>query len=469
MNSPRAIGIVRVSQRDNDSGQSPEVQRRALGRMTELHGWSLAADDVLDENVDNGGRVRQKSGGADLADRLKLRWAVEEIEAGHAGVLAAENFDRLFRNIDVQRSVIQRVETAGGEGWRKDGRVSIRRALPKFVSGIEGLTNEYVKDAAEERSWDAVEIAIEQGKVPWPKIPPGLLRNDDGTVRPDPNLAATVRRAFNMRARRHAATIAEVRDYLRSRGIERSYHGVTKMLGDRIYVGEIHFGTHTPNLKAYEPPVVDRDLFDRVQRQVVPRGRRSSSPRLLARLARVEKDARDPILRCASCGCGMVMGTQRQNGRSYPFYRCPNSGKGDDCPQRMAIGAELAEAAVVDAVKAALADAEGRASAKTEAREAAEAADEAQANYRNALAVLKDFGDEAAVAKLRDLKAEAESARERAERLGGRKAAVTVNAAKDWDRLTLEEQREIVKATVESATVNPGRGRDRVTVRLFGD
>jgi PHD/YefM family antitoxin component YafN of YafNO toxin-antitoxin module len=41
--------------------------------------------------------------------------------------------------------------------------------------------------------------------------------------------------------------------------------------------------------------------------------------------------------------------------------------------------------------------------------------------------------------------------------------AVTVSAG-DWNLLTLEERRALIRAVVERADVAPGRGSDRVTV-----
>jgi hypothetical protein len=44
---------------------------------------------------------------------------------------------------------------------------------------------------------------------------------------------------------------------------------------------------------------------------------------------------------------------------------------------------------------------------------------------------------------------------------------VTIDGATDWERLTLDEKREIIRATIERVTVAPGRGAERVTVELF--
>jgi DNA invertase Pin-like site-specific DNA recombinase len=440
-----------VSQRTDDSGQSPEVQRRALGQMSELHGWALKPGDVLDENVDNG-KVGVKSGGASLADRPKLAHAVEQIEAGKAMVLAAENFDRLFRNLEVQREVVRRVEAAGGEVWERSGRISHARASDKFTRTIKGASSEFVKDAAAERSWDAVEIAIEQGRIPWHQTAPGYRRNPDSTLTPDDGCVPVIVKAFQMR--RDGATIDAVRAYLRIRGIERSYHGTIHLLRDRIYVGEIHFGTHEPNLKAHAP-IISRDLFDSVQRIKLPRGRRAKSERLLARLE---------VLRCASCGARMVVGTSNMN--RYWIYRCPPTG---DCKRRVTVSAELVEGIVTDAVRDALREVEGRAAALHGLEQAVADLGAAQRNYKAAMTVLDDFTDMEAVEKLRALKAVRDEAQAKVDQLDATSPVeVRVSADRDWERLTLEERRALIRATVDRVVVAPGRGADRVTVQLRG-
>jgi len=53
--------------------------------------------------------------------------------------------------------------------------------------------------------------------------------------------------------------------------------------------------------------------------------------------------------------------------------------------------------------------------------------------------------------------------------LGGAPAAVTVNAAADCERLSLDARRALIRATVGRVAVAPGRGIGRVTVKLFGE
>jgi hypothetical protein len=131
----------------------------------------------------------------------------------------------------------------------------------------------------------------------------------------------------------------EVREHLRQHGVERSFHGTQALLRSRIPLGEIRFGAIV-NEHAHEA-IVDADTWRRVQRQIVSRGRRPKSERLLARLG---------VLRCGTCGARMVTGTTVQGRRRtpYAFYRCnPTS----DCPRRVTISADVAEQTVIEAAK----------------------------------------------------------------------------------------------------------------------
>jgi len=450
----RALGIVRVSNRDDDTGHSPEVQARAMVKLAADSRWRLTADDILDENVDANGKVRKVSGGWSLEDRPKLAYALAEIEAGRAQVIIAERLDRLFRDFDQQRQFVSRVESAGGQiVTATQGAISHATAETELVANMNGVVAQYTKRTSKDRSWAAVELAIEEGKVPWSQTAPGYLRNEDSTLRPDPVMRKVMKRAFEKR--RDQGTIEQVRAYLAENGIERSYHGVQHLLRDRIYLGEIHFGTHTPNLNAHEP-IVDRKLFNDVQRRRDPRGRRARSDRLLARLG---------VLRCAACNARMVVGSS--NNSAYFIYRCPPVG---DCSERVTISATMVEDVVVAAVREALADETGRAEVAQHARDAQAALSAAQEALDGALRVIMDSGLESepvAVERLGALRTARDEAQELVDRIGPSPVAVTVNADADWDRLTLDERRALVKATVKRVTVAPGRGPDRITVELF--
>jgi hypothetical protein len=137
---------------------------------------------------------------------------------------------------------------------------------------------------------------------------------------------------------------------------------------------------------------------------------------------------------------------------------------------RANIAAEIAETVVTDAVRVALRDVEGRASAEANVRDAELALERAQADLDAAIRAFAGLEDEtAARERLAELRQERDAAQERVDRLGGQRATVVLNAADDWERLSLDARRALIRATVERVSVGPGRGKSRVSVELVGE
>ena len=392
------------------------------------------------------------SGGTPLVERPGLLSAVEAVEAGGAEVVIVAYFDRLVRSLRVQDEVVTRVEQAGGRVMTVDfGRVTGATAAQWLSGTMIGAVSEYHRRSARERSHEAQAMAVARGVCPFPSIPPGYVRREDGVLTPTAD-APVVAEAFGMRA--DGETIAAVRAFLAEQGIPRSYRGAQAMLCSRLYLGEIHFG-ELVNLDAHAP-IVDRDVWRAVQAVRVLRGRRGQSERLLARLG---------VIRCASCGARMVVGTQTSGNRKYPFYRCPPTG---DCSNRMTISAVIAERVVIEATRKELADLRGRASEENAAREAALAAEKAQADLDAALRAFAGLEDEAAAReRLAELRAIRDEALAEAEHLSGLHSALTVSVKTDWDDLSREGKRGLIRAVIDSATVHPGRGPERIRITPF--
>ena len=386
-----------------------------------------------------------------LADRPKLVEAIKTVESHGADVIVAYDSSRLFRDIDVQRAAIERVESADGQFWTVTrGRMSHQTADDELHSNLDGVINHAERRRAKEKSMAAVDSAIAQGHVPWSQTAPGYTRNGDSTLKVDKKLAPVIVKAFKLRA--DGATVADVRAHLAEHGIVKSYHGTIHLLRDRIYLGEIHFKSRA-NLSAH-PAIVDRELFNRVQRIKVSRGRRAQSERLLARLG---------VLRCSSCGGRMVIGTQTQHGRNYPFYKCGHVAA--DCPKRVAISAELVEQMVIDAVNDLTGDFHGIWDKVTQnRRQAASDLEKAQANHAAFMSADLDFTQQATVSQAQKLQSAITDAQERVDKIGG--SGRVKLSLKPWERLTHNEKRERIAALVESVTVAPGRGKDRVTIQM---
>jgi len=439
----RAIGIVRVSVvggREGESFASPSEQRERIEAACKASGMRLAA---VHEELD-------VSGGRPLAERNGLRSAIEAVEAGRADVVIAAYLDRLCRSLDVQRQLIERVEAAGGEVRALDvGAVSHKTATSKLSATLIGAFHEFTKDRGRENARASHSRAIARGVVPWPNIIPGYRRGPDGVLVPHAAEAALVREVFRMRA--EGAPIAKVREYLAGHGIKRSEHGITSLIESRVVLGELVFG-ELSNPTAHEA-IIDRGTWKRAQEAMVPRGRMAPSSRLLARLG---------ILRCAGCGGRMTVGTN-QNG-CYPAYRCP--GKGSlDCELRLSISATIAEDTIVEATRAAIKDIQGRADGQANRRQAEADLASAESALEAAVSAFDGLGDlQATKDKLAELRDAVDEARERLGRLGAADVAIRANGAEEWDQMSAEEQRELIRATIKTAVVGAGRGAERITI-----
>jgi hypothetical protein len=245
-------------------------------------------------------------------------------------------------------------------------------------------------------------------------------------------------------------SITQIRKMLKSHGVERSHRGVQVMLANRIYLGEVHFGKLV-NLTAHKP-IIDRELWDRIQRMVIPRGPQPASERLLARLG---------ILRCGSCGARLgTMKLPKQG--DYPIYRCPST---SDCDHHMTISAVIAEQTIIQHVREVLADVEGRASAEDGARRAEKELAAAQNALDAAVRAFDVLGDvESARERLQELRTAVDKAQGRVDQLGGAGASLSISGDRDWDSLTHDEQRELIRLSIRSAIVGPGRGAERITI-----
>jgi len=444
----RAIGIVRVSQvagREGEGFASPAEQRERIAAACGQQ--DLALIETVEE--------LDVSGGTPLEARHGLRGAIEAVERGQAEVIIAAYFDRLVRSLRVQGELVSRVERAGGQILALDVGAITEGTAGQWLSGtMLGAVSEYHRRSVRERSGEAQARAVARGVAPWPSIPIGYLRREDGVLIPDPPAATLVLEAFQMRV--DSASIRQIREHLQANGITVSYSPVQRMLSNRVYLGEIHFGDLS-NLEAHEP-IVPRELWSRVQSVRVPRGRRPKSARLLARLG---------VLRCG--GCNGRMGVSTSYNGTVPIYRCPASTSGD-CPTRATIGAEIAETVVVGAVREALSNVEGRASAESDAREADAALERAQADLDAAIRAFRGLEDEAAARqKLAALREARDQTQVHADHLRGLHAALVLPVAADWDRLSTDERRGFIRAVVSRAVVGPGRGASRISVELVGE
>ena len=113
----------------------------------------------------------------------------------------------------------------------------------------------------------------------------------------------------------------------------------------------------------------------------------------------------------------------------------------------MTISAEIAEQVVGDAVRRALADAEGQASVADSARQAERELQQAQTNLDAALRSFMATGltdEPTAVERLEELRQARDDAQTRLYRIGPA-TALSVNVSEDWEHLSLDARRALIR------------------------
>lgn len=447
----RAIGIGRQSKK-NDESLSIPLQIERLEQVAAAENFNLLG--VLEEPG--------VSGGADLSKRRGLRVAVEMVENDEADVIVAAYFDRFFRDLTVQAEVLDRIEKAGGRVLAADvGDVSNETASSWMSATAIGMVAEYHRRVTREKTSESRRAAIARGVPASPRITPAYRRVFDaqGTcvgIEPHPERAPIVRRAFELRAA--GSSLPAIVDFLHEHGIELSHSGLQKLFESRIVRGELRHGRYV-KLESHEP-VVSEELWQAVQAVRGSRGRKAKSERLLAR---------QRILRCETCGGPMSVrhsvgrnrdGTPAPH-RVYAFYVCSSPGRHDG-PRAM-IAADAAEAIVRAAVVSKTSGIVGRAGLIDEL----DSLDAQLAKLdRDLEAAAKTFEGFENMAAVRERMLELQSRRDE---LSARRAhlsrvadpALTVTTEDDFDQLTLDGRRELVRSYVARAVVTPGHGTGR--------
>jgi hypothetical protein len=218
---------------------------------------------------------------------------------------------------------------------------------------LEGMAEYYSVELSEKITRGLTDNVL-KGKYNGQHIPLGLRVDEDRYFAIDEKTAPLVLEMFRMYD--DGRPLKKIAEWLNSKGI-RSSHGksirvnsMAVMLHNRKYIGEYrHSDTVNPDAI---PPIVPKDLFDRVQ-------------------ARFEANKRAPAKRevgdeehyllttkliCGSCDTFMSgeSGTSR-TGKTHRYYKCSNAKRGRGC-KRKAIKKELIEDYIVCLIRDLLLD-----------------------------------------------------------------------------------------------------------------
>ena len=278
---------------------SIEAQLAELRSLAKHEGLEIAEEFVEKRSAKQPGRP--------VFNEMMVR-----IQKGDAQGIVCWKLDRLARNpVDggqvqwlLQENIIRHILTHDRSHYPTDNVL--------MMSVEFGMANQFIRDLSSNVK-RGLRAKVKNGEFPS-TAPVGYL-NDVRvkTIVIDRKKSKIIRAAFELYAKGNSR-LEDVSNFLFDNGV-RSFGGlhfhkdrVKFILTNPFYVGlfkyggEIHEGRHTP--------IIEKRLFDKVQKVIVERGHPQK--------AVVEPKALCGLLHCAECGCMITAEVQK----GHTYYRC---------------------------------------------------------------------------------------------------------------------------------------------------
>jgi len=296
-----AVLYARVSSKEQErEGYSIPAQRKLLCSYAQKYGYEIVREFVDVETAKQSGRTHFSEMVLYLDEHPQV------------GTILCEKTDRLYRNFkdyviidDLDLTLI----------FVKEGSVLNKhsRSHEKFIHGIKVLmAKNYIDNLSEETRKGLLEKA-EEGEFPA-FAPLGYRHNKaNKTIELDEQRAPIIRKMIELYAA-GKYSIRGLQAYVTEQGLT-SRRGnkvmrssIAEMLknpfyhGDFIWAGKQYHGKH--------PPIIDRELFDRVQAMISSKNRTRES---------IHGFVYTGLLKCAECGCSIT--AEIKKGR-YVYYHC---------------------------------------------------------------------------------------------------------------------------------------------------
>lgn len=312
-----ALIYVRQSRhKEGERAVSPEVQEQQCRALSAVAGCD--AIDVFKDLDLSGGKLKGRKGFLALVERIK---------AGGVNVVAAYDQSRAFRNTSDALDFYALMEKRSGvEVVFVHGRFD-RTPAGEFTYTTLAAAHAMERRMTGEKIRDAYRYATQKGQMVG-QVPGGYVRNPDGSISIDEDVAPTIRRIFELYAtgRLTARDIAQrfnaepVPKLPRSRGAAWHWHSISEIVRNVAYAGlafseSRRRGGKGEVIPAAWPAIIDAQLW-RAARSVCGRRRGRGGRRI---------GAPEPpyvfkgLLRC-SCG-ERLHGAGRAN-RPAVYYIC---------------------------------------------------------------------------------------------------------------------------------------------------
>lgn len=303
----RVIAYCRVSSAGQEvHGTSLDVQREEIERYCAARGYPKPTVHV---ETESGGGEKEEA-------RVVQREVMRLARAGDLVIVSKQ--DRWSRDVLHMLGSVRKLLSVGANFFALAEGFDPSTSAGEFTMTIMAAVAQQERARIRERSRGAVLRLRSLGKVTQSIPPLGYLRDPETRhFVVDPAWAPTVRRMFELAATR---SLRDVRRIVEANGPVRGSDpaGLRRRLGSRVYLGE----TELPSgevLLTHEP-LVDRELFEAVQRALTIRSVGGRRPGVSSRS---DVFLLRGLALCPECGHVLHSDTGVEGKRKHPgYYRC---------------------------------------------------------------------------------------------------------------------------------------------------
>lgn len=243
----RTAAYMRVSSdRQAKDGQSLEFQQSLLLQYIHDHNLILV-DTYIDDGVS----------GTKFSQRDELQRMLQDCKDGKIDLIIFTKLDRFFRSVKHLMNTLDTLDQYGVEWKAIQENHDNSTPTGKLALTIIGAFAEMESNMASVRVKDAYANKISKGEWLNSHPPFGYMIKDKKAV-PDPQKKDIVVSLFR-EYKSHNSIYRLTREHTDA---PRSAKSIKRILTDKAYIGEAH------GIKDFLEPIVDRDLFEDVQRLV---------------------------------------------------------------------------------------------------------------------------------------------------------------------------------------------------------